>query len=63
VVLPADYPFTAADGGAHTFSGVTFHRQGPQSLTVTDAVDASLFGTIAVLVQKPGQDDQGQDGQ
>ena len=57
-----DYTFTAADGGTHTFS-VTFHRVGPQSLTVTDTVNASVFGTIGVLVQKPGQDDQGQNGQ
>jgi hypothetical protein len=61
--LPGDYTFTAADTGTHTFSGVTFHRPGPQSLTVTDTVDASILGTIAVLVQRPGQDDQGQDGQ
>jgi hypothetical protein len=60
--LPADYPFTAADGGTHTFL-VTFHRLGQQSLTVSNAQDASIVGTIAVLVQNPGQDDQGQDGQ
>jgi hypothetical protein len=60
--LPADYTFTAADAGAHTFR-VTFRRLGQQSLTVTDTLDASIFGTIAVLVQNPGQDGQGQDGQ
>jgi predicted outer membrane repeat protein len=60
--LPADYTFTAADAGAHTFR-VTFHRVGQQSLTVTDTVDTSIFGRIAVLVQKPGEDGQGQDGQ
>jgi hypothetical protein len=59
---PADYTFTATDGGTHTFS-VTFHRLGQQSLTVSDTQDASIFGTIAMLVQNPGQDDQGQDGQ
>src|SRR5262249_59930182 len=43
--LPDDYTFTAADGGTHTFSGVSFsfytlgHRQ--QSITVTDTVAAS----------------------
>jgi hypothetical protein len=42
---------------------VTFHRLGQQSLTVSDTQDASIFGTIAVLVQNPGQDGQGQDGQ
>jgi hypothetical protein len=48
--LLADYTFAAADAGAHTFS-VTFHRRGPQSLTVTDTADASTFGTIEVFVQ------------
>jgi hypothetical protein len=52
--LPADYTFTAADAGTHTF-GVTFHRLGQQSLTVTDALDASIFGIVNVVVQNPGQ--------
>jgi hypothetical protein len=60
--LPTDYPFTAADGGTHTFR-VTFHRLGQQSLTVSDTLDATIFGTIDVLVQKPGQDGRGQNGQ
>jgi hypothetical protein len=51
--LPADYTFTAADAGTHTFS-VTFHGQGQQSLTVTDTLDASIVGMIDVLVQNPG---------
>ena len=55
--LPRDYTFTAADAGTHTFS-VTFRRLGQQSLTVTDTLDASLFGMIAVRVQNPGQDGQ-----
>jgi hypothetical protein len=58
VVLPDDYTFTAADGGTHTFSGVTFHRLGQQSLTVTDTLDASINGLINVLVQNPGQGGQ-----
>jgi photosystem II stability/assembly factor-like uncharacterized protein len=34
--LPADYTFTAADRGTHTFkSGVTLHSAGPQSVSVT----------------------------
>jgi hypothetical protein len=53
--LPADYTFTAADAGVKTFS-VTFRRMGQQSLTVTDTLDASIFGMIDVLVQNPGQD-------
>jgi hypothetical protein len=55
VVLPADYTFTAADAGTHTFS-VTFHKPGQQSLTVTDTMDASIFGLFEVLVQNRGQD-------
>jgi hypothetical protein len=55
--LPADYTFTAADGGTHTFSGVSFHMLGQpqQALTVTDEGDASIFGSIDVVVQNPGQ--------
>jgi hypothetical protein len=54
--LPDDYTFTAADGGTHTFSGVSFKKKGhpQQSLTVTDTVVASIFGSIDVVVQKPG---------
>jgi hypothetical protein len=52
VKLPANYTFTAADGGKHTFSGgVSLHNHGQQSLTVTDTADASIFGTIDVQVQ------------
>jgi hypothetical protein len=60
--LPRRHTFTAADAGTHTFR-VTFGQLGRQSLTATDTLAASLFGTIAVLVQRPGQDGQGQDGQ
>ena len=38
VVLPADYTFTAADAGTHTFSA-TLIRTGPQTLTVSDAAN------------------------
>jgi hypothetical protein len=60
--LPADYAFTAAEGGTHTFGHVTFHRLGQQTLTVTDTLNASIFGVIDVLVRDRGQDGQGQDG-
>jgi hypothetical protein len=53
--LPADYTFSAADAGTHTFS-VTFHRLGQQTLTVTDTVNASIFGIVDVLVHNPGRD-------
>jgi predicted outer membrane repeat protein len=49
-VLPADYTFTAADQGVHTFSA-TFKTAGPQSLTATDTVTASQTGLeIAIPV-------------
>jgi hypothetical protein len=38
--LPANYTFTAADGGSHTFSGVLFNTAGQQSLTVADLNNA-----------------------
>jgi hypothetical protein len=42
--LPANYTFTAADAGVHTFS-VTLKTAGTQSLTVTDTAKTSLSGT------------------
>ena len=42
-VLPADYSFTAADAGAHTFTnGVTLATAGSQTVTVTDTNDSAL---------------------
>jgi hypothetical protein len=35
-VLPANYQFTAANDGVHTFTGVTLKTAGTQSVTVTD---------------------------
>jgi hypothetical protein len=45
VSLPADYTFTVADAGVHTFSGVTLVTAGNQTLTATDTVNASITGT------------------
>lgn len=42
-VLPADYTFTAADAGKHTFSA-TFKTVGTQSLTATDTVTSTITG-------------------
>ena len=42
-VLPANYTFTAADQGKHTFQ-VTFKTTGSESLTVTDTANSSLDG-------------------
>jgi hypothetical protein len=49
--LPADYTFTAADGGTHTFS-VTLKTAGTQSLTVTDNTTGSVTGSEAGIIVK-----------
>jgi hypothetical protein len=49
-VLPANYTFTAGDGGVHTFSA-TLKTAGSQSLTATDTVTPSITGTQALTVQ------------
>src|SRR5207245_206227 len=43
-VLPADYTFTGADAGQHTFS-TTFKTAGVQSLTATDMVTNTITGS------------------
>jgi len=53
-VLPADYTFTAADAGAHTFSnGVILKTAGTQTITVKDATMASLTGTDGGITVNP----------
>jgi len=42
--MPADYTFTAADAGTHTFS-VTLMSPPSQTITVADTVNASLSAT------------------
>jgi uncharacterized delta-60 repeat protein len=49
--LPADYTFTTADNGAHTFSA-TLNTTGTQSLTATDTT-GSLTGTQAGITVDP----------
>ncbi len=50
VVLPADYTFTAADAGVHTFTnGVTLDTAGDRTVTVTDIV-TSIQETTTVTV-------------
>ena len=51
-VLPANYTFTAADAGRHTFSA-TLKTAGTQSLTVTDTTTAGLTGTDGGIMVKP----------
>jgi hypothetical protein len=51
--LPANYTFTAADAGVHTFSA-TLKMAGTQSITVKDTTTASLTGTDGGITVKPG---------
>jgi hypothetical protein len=45
-VLPADYTFTGADKGVHTFAGgVALKTAGNQTVTATDTLTSSLSGT------------------
>jgi hypothetical protein len=46
---PANYTFTAGDGGVHTFS-VTLNTLGSQSVTVTDTATSSITGSASVNV-------------
>jgi hypothetical protein len=51
VVLPADYMFTAADNGVHSFAGgVTLITAGAQTITATDTAVAATTGTGNVTV-------------
>jgi subtilisin-like proprotein convertase family protein len=50
--LPADYTFTAADAGTHTFSAA-LKTAGTQSLSVFDTVNSSVAGTEAGIAVSP----------
>ena len=50
--LPADYTFTAADAGVHTFSA-TMKTAGTQSLAAADTVTGRIVGSAAGIVVKP----------
>src|SRR5207248_2036149 len=47
--LPADYKFTAADAGVHTFNA-TFTTAGTQTLTVNDKRTTSVTASADVVV-------------
>jgi hypothetical protein len=51
-VLPANYTFTAADAGTHTFSA-TLKTAGTQSITARDTATANLSGTDGGITVKP----------
>jgi hypothetical protein len=42
--LPANYAFTAADAGVHTFTGVILKTAGSQTITATDTESSSVQG-------------------
>jgi hypothetical protein len=56
VVLPADYSFTLADGGVHTFTDTgrgetTLQTRGRRTITATDTADGSILGRVTVKVR------------
>ena len=51
-VVPADYTFTAADAGVHTFSA-TLKTAGTQSFTATDTVSGLIFASQTGITVKP----------
>ncbi len=51
-VLPANYTFTAADAGVHTFS-TTLKTAGTQSITATDATNSGLTATDGSISVNP----------
>ncbi len=51
-MLPADYTFTAADMGVHTFT-VTLKTAGTQSITATDTATANLTGSQTGIMVTP----------
>jgi uncharacterized repeat protein (TIGR03803 family) len=48
--LPANYTFTAADAGVHTFAKVILRRRGKQTLTITDTLNSGLTVTLSISV-------------
>jgi hypothetical protein len=53
IVLPADYTFTAADAGVHTFTGgVTLNTLGDQTITATDTA-SGMTRIVTVTVVPP----------
>jgi hypothetical protein len=48
-VLPADYSFTTADAGSHTFAA-TLKTAGNQTITVTDTANPAFTGSLSLAV-------------
>ncbi len=57
--LPANYTFTGADAGTHTFTNaVTLKTVGTQSITATDTVTGSITGTQSGITVNVGPTSQ-----
>ncbi len=53
--IPADYTFTAGDGGAHQFaSGLTLKTAGVRAVTATDTVNSTVSGTSTSVTVSAG---------
>jgi hypothetical protein len=52
--LPANYTFTAADKGVHTFTGLVLRKQGNQKITITDTLNSSLTASVIENVPSGG---------
>jgi hypothetical protein len=44
--LPGNYTFTAADKGVHTFTRLVLRKRGNQRITITDALNSSITGSV-----------------
>jgi hypothetical protein len=49
-VVPADYTFSSADQGTHTFTGLMLFTAKPQTLTAHDTANSSLTASDAITV-------------
>jgi len=50
-LLPANYTFTAADMGVHTFTGLVLRKRTKQTITITDTQNGSLFAIVTERVR------------
>jgi hypothetical protein len=49
-ILPADYTFSSADQGTHTFSGLKLKTRGTQRVILTDKHNSSITGSLTINV-------------
>jgi hypothetical protein len=48
--LPKDYTVAAARKCTHTFTGLVLHKNGIQTITITDPLDSSITASVIVDV-------------